>query len=72
MPIGGAPQGYQQRGANQTSCFDRVKMGFGMGFCVGMATGVLLGGFQALRYGVRGRELISLVGKSMYNTRSAY
>ncbi len=36
MPIGGAPQGYQQRSVNQTSCFDRVKMGFGMGFCVGM------------------------------------
>ena len=34
MPIGGAPQSYQ-RGAQPISCFDKVKMGFGMGFCIG-------------------------------------
>lgn len=31
------------------SCFDKMKMGFGIGFCVGMASGALFGGFSALR-----------------------
>ncbi|KAG8189734.1 hypothetical protein JTE90_012915 [Oedothorax gibbosus] len=33
------------------TCFDRIKMGFGIGFCVGLASGALFGGFSALRYG---------------------
>ena len=40
-------------------------MGFMIGFCVGMASGALFGGFSAFRYGVRGRELINNVGKVM-------
>lgn len=39
-------------GAFQTSgpsCFDKMKMGFTIGFCVGMASGALFGGFTALR-----------------------
>lgn len=46
MPVvpGGA---YQQGGP---SCWDRMKMGFTIGFCVGMASGALFGGFSALRY----------------------
>ncbi|KAM7292982.1 reactive oxygen species modulator 1-like [Ixodes scapularis] len=55
-------QGGFQRGP---SCWDRVKMGFTIGFCVGMASGALFGGFSALRYGLRGRELIQSVGKVM-------
>lgn len=45
MPVvpGGA---YQQR----PSCFDKMKLGFTIGFCVGMASGALFGGFSALRY----------------------
>jgi len=35
-----------------------------MGFCVGLATGVIFGGFNGLRYGLRGRELIQTVGKA--------
>ena len=31
------------------SCFDKMKMGFTIGFCVGMASGALFGGFGALR-----------------------
>jgi len=31
------------------SCFDRVKTGFMIGFCVGVASGALFGGFSALR-----------------------
>ncbi|XP_055686912.1 reactive oxygen species modulator 1 [Lutzomyia longipalpis] len=47
------------------SCFDKMKTGFGIGFCVGLASGALFGGFSALRYGLRGRELINNVGKVM-------
>ena len=43
MPL---PAGY---GAQGPSCFDKMKMGFGIGFCVGMASGALFGGFSALR-----------------------
>lgn len=32
------------------SCWDRMKLGFMIGFCVGMASGALFGGFSALRY----------------------
>uniref|UniRef100_V5IHR3 Reactive oxygen species modulator 1 n=1 Tax=Ixodes ricinus TaxID=34613 RepID=V5IHR3_IXORI len=46
-------QGGFQRGP---SCWDRVKMGFTIGFCVGMASGALFGGFSALRYGLREEE----------------
>lgn len=31
------------------SCWDRVKTGFMIGFCVGVASGALFGGFSALR-----------------------
>jgi hypothetical protein len=46
MPV---PQGninYRQG----PSCWDRIKLGFFMGASIGLATGVLFGGFQALRY----------------------
>ncbi|CAG2060454.1 unnamed protein product [Timema podura] len=59
MPV---PVGSFQSGP---SCFDRMKMGFMIGFCVGMASGALFGGFSALRYGMRGRELATNVGKTM-------
>lgn len=47
MPV---PSGsmYAQQGG-QPSCFSRMKVGFGIGFCVGMASGALFGGFTALR-----------------------
>ncbi|KAK3088288.1 hypothetical protein FSP39_017140 [Pinctada imbricata] len=60
------PSGYGQYGQpSQPSCFDKMKVGFMMGLCVGMASGGLFGGFSALRYGLRGRELLQTVGKSM-------
>lgn len=37
------------QGHQGPSCFDRMKMGFTIGFCVGMASGALFGGFSALR-----------------------
>ena len=49
------PQG-AMHGGGQPSCFDRVKMGFMMGMCVGMASGGILGGFGALRMGMRGTK----------------
>uniref|UniRef100_A0A1A9WE17 Reactive oxygen species modulator 1 n=1 Tax=Glossina brevipalpis TaxID=37001 RepID=A0A1A9WE17_9MUSC len=52
-------------GQQGPSCFDKMKTGFTIGFCVGMASGALFGGFSALRYGLRGRELINNVGKVM-------
>ena len=57
MPAGVGGQG--------PTCFDRVKMGFMMGMCVGMASGFLFGGFSAFRYGLRGQELIRQVGTVM-------
>ncbi|XP_054722078.1 reactive oxygen species modulator 1-like [Uloborus diversus] len=59
MPVPNA--GYNQG----PSCFDRMKVGFVIGMCVGLASGALFGGFSALRYGVRGRDLIQSVGKMM-------
>jgi len=43
MPV---PAGSYQTGY---SCFDRMKKGFTIGFCVGLASGALFGGFSALR-----------------------
>lgn len=70
MPVGGVPQGYSRAGGQ--SCFDKVKMGFGMGFAIGMSTGFLFGGFQAFRYGLRGRELINILGKSMIQAGGSF
>ena len=52
-------------GGHGPSCMDRIKMGFGMGMVIGLASGFVIGGFGAMRYGVRGRELIGHVGKGM-------
>ena len=62
MPV--APSG-AYGGGGQPSCFDRMKLGFMMGMCVGMCSGGLLGGFNALRMGLRGGELVQTVGKIM-------
>ena len=45
------PSGYGY-GSHGPSCFDRVKTGFMLGFCVGVASGALFGGFSALRYAI--------------------
>ncbi|CAK9303371.1 unnamed protein product [Gordionus sp. m RMFG-2023] len=57
---------------NAPSCFDRVKMGFTMGFCIGLAAGGLFSGFSALRYGLRGKELISNMGKIMLQSGGTF
>jgi len=60
MPMPGGM--YQQQGP---SFFDRMKTGFMLGFCIGMASGAIFGGFGALRMGLRGRDLVNNVGKVM-------
>ncbi|XP_060052949.1 reactive oxygen species modulator 1-like [Erinaceus europaeus] len=56
MPVAMGPYGQ-----SQTSCFDRVKMGFVTGCAVGMAAGALFGTFSYLRI----RELMDGIGKTM-------
>ncbi|KAJ8321788.1 hypothetical protein KUTeg_000259 [Tegillarca granosa] len=53
------------RGHGGPSCFDKIKLGFMLGFCVGMSAGAIFGGFNCLRFGLRGRELFQTVGKTM-------
>ncbi|CAF2387119.1 unnamed protein product [Rotaria sp. Silwood2] len=67
------PAGYTSGGQmNKPTCFDRVKIGFAMGFTVGMVTGIVFGGFTALRYGLRGRELLSTMGKSVVSAGGTF
>ncbi|XP_077293250.1 reactive oxygen species modulator 1 [Arctopsyche grandis] len=64
MPMVGGSYGGIPSSAAPT-CFDKMKLGFMIGCCVGMASGALFGGFSAFRYGARGRELVHTVGKTM-------
>jgi hypothetical protein len=73
MPIGGVPGGYQQQQrAGQPSCMERVKMGAYMGFTIGMSVGCLIGGFSAFRHGLRGRDLVTTVGKAMLQAGGSF
>lgn len=47
MPISNSPYA---RGQVQQTCFDKVKVGFAMGFLVGCASGLIFGGIGSLRY----------------------
>ena len=47
MPVPQSAYGQQQ---GQPGCFDRMKMGFMMGMCVGAASGFMFGGFSCLRF----------------------
>uniref|UniRef100_A0A8C2F8R5 Reactive oxygen species modulator 1 n=2 Tax=Cyprinus carpio TaxID=7962 RepID=A0A8C2F8R5_CYPCA len=67
MPVSVGPYGQ-----TQPSCFDRVKMGFMMGFAVGMAAGAMFGTFSCLRIGMRGRELMGGVGKTMMQSGGTF
>ncbi|CAK9799171.1 Reactive oxygen species modulator 1 [Anthophora quadrimaculata] len=60
MPV--ATGMYQQQAP---SCWDRMKFGFMVGFSVGVASGIIFGGYSAYRYGLRGKELINNMGKTM-------
>lgn len=43
-----------------------------MGFMVGMGAGVIFGTFGGLRMGLRGRELISGIGKAMLQSGGTF
>ncbi|KAF3855664.1 hypothetical protein F7725_016387 [Dissostichus mawsoni] len=47
-------------------------MGFMMGFAVGMAAGAMFGTFSCLRIGMRGRELMGGVGKTMMQSGGTF
>ena len=67
MPVAVGPYGQ-----SQPSCFDRVKMGIVMGCAVGMAAGVLFRTFSCLRIGMRGRELMGSIGKTMMQSGGTF
>ena len=54
------------------SCFDRIKFGAMIGFAVGMSTGAIFGTFMGLRHGLRGRELLSQLGKVMLQSGGTF
>lgn len=58
MPVQNVPVG-------RPSCWAKVKYGFRLGCCIGLTFGALFGGLNALRLGIRGRELFSTLGKDM-------
>ena len=53
-------------------CLDRVKYGFMMGATVGASVGALYGGFAGLRFGLRGRELFTQLGKAIIQTGGTF
>ncbi|XP_053208677.1 reactive oxygen species modulator 1-like [Panonychus citri] len=59
MPV---PQGVPK---GESPCFQRVKMGFTIGFMVGLGSGFLFGGFSSFRAGLRGISLLTNTGKVM-------
>ena len=65
MPVtGGRPRG--------PTCFDRVKYGAMIGFAIGISTGALFGTFTGIRYGLRGRELLTQLGKVMLQSGGSF
>lgn len=54
------------------SCFDRVKFGAMIGFAVGASTGAIFGTFTGIRYGLRGRVLLSQLGKVILQTGGTF
>lgn len=62
MPVPGGM--YQQQ--QGPSCLDRMKTGFMLGFCIGMASGAIFGGFGALRYFFLSQLKTSLKVTSQY------
>ncbi|KAK9510351.1 hypothetical protein O3M35_005155 [Rhynocoris fuscipes] len=67
MPVP-VPGGYQ----SGPSCWDKMRMGFLIGFSVGIASGALFGGFTAFRYGLRGRELVNNLAKTVLQTGGTF
>ena len=67
MPIGNTAHG-----PGGPSCWGSLKMGFMMGFTVGMGAGVIFGTVGGLRMGHRGRELMGSIGRTMFQSGGTF
>jgi hypothetical protein len=47
-------------------------MGFMLGMSVGMAGGIMFGGFSAWRMGLRGKEMATTIGKVMLQSGGTF
>ena len=54
------------------SCFDKVKFGAMIGFTVGVSIGAIFGGYTGIRYGLRGRELVNQLGKTILQSGATF
>lgn len=54
------------------SCWTRVKLGFALGASVGLAGGILFGGFSAWRMGMRGKEMFGTIGKTIIQSGGTF
>jgi len=68
MPVGNM-QGQQ---GGQPDCWGSLKMGFMMGFTVGMGAGAIFGTVGGLRMGHRGRELMGSIGRTMMQSGGTF
>ena len=58
--------------SHKPSCFDKVKFGAMIGFAVGISTGAVFGSYTGIRYGLRGRELVTQLGKVMLQSGGTF
>lgn len=70
MPVGN--YGAATQSGQKPSCWGTIKMGFGMGFFVGMSAGVIFGTYGGLRMGLRGKELLGAMGKTMVQSGGTF
>jgi len=62
----------QQRQMAGPSCFDKIKFGAMIGFAVGVSTGAVFGCYTGIRYGLRGRELVTQLGKAILQSGATF
>ena len=62
----------QSGGGGGARCFDRIKFGFLLGATVGASVGALYGAYAGIRFGLRGRELFSNLGKAILQTGGTF
>ena len=65
MPVAGRSHG-------GVSCFDKIKYGVMIGGAVGVSVGAIFGTMAGIRYGLRGRELLSNLAKVMLQTGGTF
>lgn len=66
MPVAGRSHG------GGASCFDRIKFGMMIGGAVGLSVGAIFGTGAGIRYGLRGRELLTNLGKVMLQSGGTF